>query len=167
MGTQAVKFLTPVFLLVFALSGPIHAGALTSNLMERFQVSVNTMVQNVHATQDPAVKREIIGNYLNRMDAAMGKTRGLLSAKDKPAFDAMRAGVQAQYAELSGTGGNPKVADANLNHFADYIQQNQEQAARVFVYGGGGYYFWYGGGAIILLIILFILLAESPGGYYR
>jgi hypothetical protein len=134
-------------------------------MMERFQVSVNTMVQNVHATQDPAVKREIIGNFLNRMDEAMGTTRAFLSQKDKPSFDAMRADVQAQYAELSGLKGTPKVADADLNHFADYVQQNMEQAARVYVEGGGrgGYYFWYGGGAVILILILFILLAEGPG----
>jgi len=166
---KATAALLPTLLLLLAVV-PARAADPAVSTESRFQASINDMVQNVQAAQDPAAKREIIGNFLNRIDRGMGIARFAVSKNDRPALDAMRANIQSQYAELNGLKGSPKVADADLNHFAVYIQQDMEQAGINGYWGrGGGYYggrggfFIYGGGFIILILIL-ILLLEAP--YY-
>jgi hypothetical protein len=150
----SIKTLVPAFLLVLASAGVSRAEGQSPALQERFQASVNTMVQSVQAAPDPAAKRAIIGSFLNRVDRGMEMAQGALPAKDGIALDLLRAKVQAQFAELNGLNGQPKVADNELNHFAGYIQQDMEQAQAYW--GGGGIYLSVG--AIIIILILILLL---------
>ncbi len=153
-AAKTARFLVPAFLLILLSTNPARAEGQSAALQERFQASVNTMVQNVRAAQDPVAKREIIGNFLNRVDRGMGMAENALPEKDGMALDLLRAKVQSQYAELNGLNGQPKVADEDLNHFAGYIQQDMEQAQAYW--GGGGVYLSVG--AIIIILILILLL---------
>jgi len=153
---RLTQILIPALLLVFICAGPSRADARSTALQQQFMTSLNTMVQYVQAAPSPSAKREIIGNFLNRMDHGMGMARAVLSEKDRRALDVMQAKVEAQYAELNGLQGSPKVADAELNHYAQYLQQNMEQAQAAY-WGGGGVYLSVG--ALIIILILILILA--------
>jgi hypothetical protein len=154
-STRVTQILTFALLTVLMGVGTSRADARALGLQERFLATVNTMVRSVKATPEPAAKREIIANFLNRVDRGMGMAKVALSGNDRQALALAQAKVEAQYAELEGLKGYSKVADAELNHYAAYLQQNTEQAQAYF--GGGGIYLSVGA-LIIILIILLILL---------
>ncbi len=141
-------------LLVFILNLPGRAEQPSAVLQERFKASVNTMVQQVQTAQDPVAKREILGNFLTRMDQRLGMVRGLIPEQDRAGLDVIRTKVESQYAELNGLNGKEKVTDADLNPFARYIQQDMEQSDAYWT--GGGLYI-SAGLLIFILVILLIL----------
>src|ERR1700722_10372088 len=94
---RLTQILIPTLLLVFICVGPSRADARSTALQEQFLTSLNTMVQNVQAAPSSAAKREIIGNFLNRMDRGMGTARAVLSEKDRRTLDLIQAKVEAEY----------------------------------------------------------------------
>ncbi len=137
-----------VMWVVFAML-PLAAKADTGVLQESFKASLNKMVVKVKTEEDPAAKREILENYLARMDRGLEAAKVMVSEKDMPSLDALREKIEADRAELDGIRGHEKVANANLNRFADYVQQDVEQASYIYISTCG---------LLVLLIILLILL---------
>jgi len=121
----------------------------SSSLDERFKVSLNTAIVNIKETEDPVAKREMLGDFLMHANQAMGMAKDAVSQKDSQALNVLQLKIQADYAELNGNG-VAKVPDAELNHFAGYVQQDMEQAA-------GGIYISVGG-LILILVLLIIFL---------
>lgn len=58
---------------------------------------------------------------------------GVASEKDKEAIKSMRANIQEKKNELNGEEGYQKVTDKKLNNFANYVQQDLEQADTVVI----------------------------------
>ncbi len=143
-----ITLFTAALLLVCATAMPGKADPTTAVLQERFKTATNPMVQKVKATEDPEAKRKIIGNFLTRMNKGTALAEDFVSAHDAQSLEAVRVKIQADYAELNGIGAN-RVANADLNQFAQYIQQNMEQAEYIYISVGA---------LIIILIILLILL---------
>ncbi len=139
-------------LMMLAMVAVFAAKANSSSLDERFKAAINTEIQKVMETQDPVLKRKMLGDFLIHMDQGIGTAKTGVSEQDQPALNALQAKIQADYAELNGNG-VAKVPDSELNHFAGYVQQDVEQAD---YYSGGGVYISVGGIIIILLLILIL-----------
>ena len=139
-----------------AFAAPIRAEN-TGTAMEQFKGALNGMVQQVHAERDPAVKREIIGRFLGRVEAGTRLADRLpwLPEKDRQSLALFQDKIHGYSAELQGANGREKVGDSGLDPFANYVQQDMEQAASAYWDGGGVY---LSVGAIIIILIILILL---------
>ena len=142
------------FCLLAALSTPSLEAAPNTHVMfaELFKTSINTMVQDVRQAKDPAVKREILDQYLSRIQHGLEKVliKHPLTKSDRDAVNGLMAKFQARYSELHGLEGFSRVANSELNSFAGFIQQDQEQAE----WGTGGVFVSTG----VLLILIVVLL---------
>ncbi len=136
--------------MVFAIVAVFGAKANAGSVDERFKVALNTAIHKVTETQDPVAKRQLLGDFLTRMNQGLGMVKEAASEKDGLALNAWQLKIQADYAALNGFG-TAKVPDAELNHFANYVQQDMEQADSV-VYISGGV------GLLILLLLLLLIL---------
>lgn len=72
-----------------------------------------------------------------------------LSEQDQAGVDALRSSLQAKLDELHGQNGYEAVSAGQLNSFADYVQQDLEQADTVTISVT----------TALLLLILVVLLA--------
>ncbi len=138
-----------ILVAAFAILAPLRVHADAGFVRERLNASINQIIQNVRETEDPALKRQMLENFLNRMDRGIGMAEQIGSKEEVRSLEAMRIKVQADRTELNGLQGRDRVADADLNRFANYIQQDMEQASYVYIGTGT---------LIIILLILLILL---------
>lgn len=138
-----------LLLMILAVAAVLAAKANSNSLDERINASLNAVILNVRETEDPIAKRQLLGNFLTRMDQGIGTAKSTVSEKDGRALDALRLKLQADYAELNGFG-TAKVPDAELNSFASYVQQDMEQADYVYISVGG---------LIIVLLLLLLLIS--------
>ncbi len=136
-------------LAAFAIAAPQRAAASSGALEARVKTSLNTVIQNVKETRDPVAKREMLGNFLARMDQGIETAKKGVSEKDGQALGALQLKLRSDYSELTGTG-NARIPDAQLNGFANYVQQDMEQA-------DGGVYISVGALIIILILLLIFL----------
>ena len=141
-----------LLLMGIAMLAVLGAKANAGSVDERFKVSLNAAIHKVTETRNPVAKREMLADFLTRMNQGLGMAQDAASEKDGQALNVLQLKIQADYAELNGFG-TAKIPDAELNHFANYIQQDMEQAS----YDNGGVYISVGGLIIILLLILIFL----------
>lgn len=137
-----------LLLMVLAMVAVFAVRSNASSVDERFKAVINTEIQKVMETQDPVLKRKMLGDFLTRMDQGIGMAKVSVSEKDAQALNALQMKMRADYAQLEGNG-VAKVSDSELNHFAGYVQQDVEQAE-------GGVYISVAGIIIILLLILIL-----------
>lgn len=142
--------------MIFGLAvstAPLQAKSGATLLEERFKSALNEMVQKVHATEDPAAKRQTLVAWSVRMDNGLEKVLSLesLDAGDRAGLASLRSRFQSFHAELEGQGGLARVDDSDLDGFADYMQQDIEQAPV-----SGGVYL--SAGTLIIILLLIILL---------
>ena len=118
----------------------------------QFKKYVNNIVVQVEATDDPAQKRVILNTSLERMTEAFRRVEQSerLSLEERQAVAALRASVEEKLDELNGRNGFTPVPDSNLNHFANYVQQDIEQAERKVTLSLT---------ALLLIIIIVLLIA--------
>lgn len=144
------------FILVFALFFGIQATAIGSEINEQgdildlYKEYINTMVERVEEAEDPSDKRTILNNSFDNMITAFDRAGEMrvASEKDKEAIKSLKANIQEKKNELNGEEGYRKVADNKLNNFANYVQQDLEQADTVVISLS----------ATVLAIILVLLL---------
>lgn len=93
---------------------------------------MNTVVHQVKNTDDPEAKRTLLNQSLNNLQQAMGSVKKLIdiTGEDQEFITSFTEDLQEKQDELNGLDGFTKVQDKNLNDFADYIQQDMEQAQR-------------------------------------
>lgn len=128
-------------ILVFAFIFAVQATAVGSEITDRdsaldlYKEYINTMVERVEKAEDPEEKRTILNNSLDNMITAFEKAgaMGIVSEKDKEAIRSLKANIQEKKNELNGAEGYRKVADNKLNNFANYVQQDLEQADTVVI----------------------------------
>lgn len=103
--------------------------------LDLFKKYINNMVQRVEKTQDPARKREIMNNSFDSMISTFNTVlkMGLGSQNDKKALITLKADIKEKKNELNGLDGFNRVADRKLNNFANYVQQDIEQADTVVI----------------------------------
>ena len=143
--------LLSVLFLFFA--GNIFAGG--SNyikLQQTLKGYYSDMSSDVQKAETPAEKREIIASSLNKVKDVLNTAESMAAKTDadRNFINNYRNDIDEKLAELEGTDGYEKVSDANLNDFANYVQQDMEQADK---------YVTLSLTTILLIVIIIILLA--------
>lgn len=141
-----------VLFLAAGLIGMVSPAQADVNPHERLQQHVRDVVQDVKSAQVPAVKRSILDDELRTMVGALDRIEHMtdLSEDEEAEIDALRSRLQEKIHELNGQNGYEAVPDGQLDAFADYVQQDFEQANGTITLGVG---------TALLIILLIVLLA--------
>lgn len=148
-----MKKLFPVLgLALFSVMSPLWADAGGGMIESRFHAALNNIVQEVQAAKTPLEKREILHRTAVHVAQGVEQAKLVLTLNDADVISlgAVQKKFETYQAELDGKNGFTPVADADLNNFAVYMQQDMEQA------GGEGIYL--SGGALIIIVLLLILI---------
>ncbi len=131
---------------------PLFAGTTDTDPMDRFKQYLNRTVTEVKQTDDPAEKRALLNKSLQKMKQAADRVAQLrgTDAEDKAALAAFSADIFDKLAQLNGENGYERVPEVNLDRFADYVQQDLEQAQRLVISISAT--------ALALIILLLLLL---------
>jgi hypothetical protein len=125
-------------------------------MQARVKSALNEMVQDVKAAPAPAEKREILEKFLGKVESRSqwAQSLPLVGEENREVLAKLHDRFAGYHAELNGSSGAAPVADANLDAFASFLQQDLEQAAASW--GNGGIYLSTGAVIIILLILILI-----------
>lgn len=128
-----MKKLTISFLLLLFTVTATSVSAQTPDAHDRLKKHINKMVENVEQTESVTEKRDILNESFDDLTTTFDRVSAMnrVSESDKEAIADFRKTIQEKKAELNGTNGYDKVPDAQLDEFADYVQQDLEQADRV------------------------------------
>ena len=95
----------------------------------------NSVAIQVKKERDPDAKREILNRSFEKVFKAADTIEGMpaFSSNDLQAVVELRKRIQDKFDELNGLNGYQQVSDTQLDHFADYVVQDMEQAKRVVI----------------------------------
>ena len=135
-----------VMMLVLAL--PAHAGG--KGQLQRY---FNDAANKVRATENVAEKRAILNESFESMSGVLDMVQGLpsISQADRDGLARLQSTLQEKQDELAGVNGFERVADGQLNAFAQYVVQDMEQAEPVLTISLV---------SLLLIIILVVLLTK-------
>ena len=135
-----------VMMLVLAI--PAQAGG-KGQLQKYFSDAAN----KVKATENVVEKRAILNETFESMSGVLDRVQAMpsISQADHDGIDRLRATVQEKQDELAGVNGFERVADGQLNAFAQYVVQDMEQAEPVLTISLV---------SLLLIIILIVLLTK-------
>lgn len=114
---------------------PTPAQATDMDVMARFKAYVNETVAEVKNTDDPETKRALLRSSLERMDRAADVVARMpqMDDDDLAAIAVFKADISDKLDQLNGDNGYDRVADSDLDDYADYVQQDLEQAQRIVI----------------------------------
>ncbi len=128
-----MKKLTISFLLLLftAISTPLHAQSPDAH--DKLKKEINEMVENVQEAETAVEKRTILNRSFDNLVTTFDRVSAMeqVPESDKKAIADFRNTIQEKKDELNGADGYEKVPDTQLDEFADYVQQDIEQADRV------------------------------------
>jgi hypothetical protein len=135
-----------IVVMILVLAQAAYAGG-TGEIQNYF----NNTACKVKAASDPVQKRAILDNSLVTVSKAldMVENSGLVTDKDQSGINRFKASLQEKQNELIGENGLERVADSQLNSFADYIVQDMQQADQ---------YLNISLVALLLIIVILILI---------
>lgn len=127
MKKRTISFL---FLLFGVTAVSLHAQSPDAH--DRLKKQINEMVEHVEEAETAVEKREILNHSFNDLITAFDKVSAMkrVPQSDKEAIADFKNTVQEKKDELNGTNGYEQVPDNELDEFADYVQQDIEQAER-------------------------------------
>jgi len=139
-------------LLLVAIAAPLFADNAQTKWENRLKEYFNDLLLKVEETKDPAEKRALLNESLERFLTAMDRVQRLpfLNQEQREALARFEAEVQEKHDELNGVAGFAMVANADLDDFAGFMVQDLEQAMRSYVVLSTA--------AIIIIIVLLIIL---------
>ncbi len=141
-------------LVLIAVATPLFADTAATRLENRFKAYFNNLLLEVERTGDPAQKRALLNESLDRLLLAVDRIQRIPFVKQEQREALARFGlqVQAKHDELNGAAGFSMVASGDLDDFARYMVQDLEQA-RMYYLGISGLAL-----ALIIIILLIIIL---------
>ena len=128
------KFILSVIVLsLVGLVSPLKAQLNDGH--ERLKKHINSVVEKVEEAESPLHKREILDGSLEEMIQAIDKIKEKksISESDKKGLAVFKDNLVDRKNELNGLNGFKKVPNNQLNQYANYIQQNVEQADAVTI----------------------------------
>jgi hypothetical protein len=139
-------------LILVAIAAPLFADNTQTKWENRLKEYFNDLLLKVEQTKDPAEKRALLNESLERFLTAMDRIQKLpfLNQEQREALARFDTEVQEKHDELNGAAGFAQVANADLDDFAGYMVQDLEQAARSYIVLSTA--------AIIIIIVLLIIL---------
>jgi hypothetical protein len=140
-------------LTLLAATVPAKAAPGAALVEEQYKAALSRLTQDVRQAQSPTEKREILHHFINGMQDGLQKAESLesIQVSDRETLRSVAGKFDAYNAELDGMNGYARVADADLDAFAGYVQQGMEQAPM-----NGGIYL--SGTALIVILLLLIFL---------
>jgi ribosome assembly protein YihI (activator of Der GTPase) len=117
-------------LVAFGLLSVVGTAHADINPHKKLKEHVRSMVQEVKAAPTAERKRALLDEKLRGMIDALDRAEAManLSSSDQEGLDALRTRLQEKLDELHGQNGYEAVPANQLNSFADYVQQDFEQA---------------------------------------
>jgi hypothetical protein len=127
MRKLTISFL---LLLLTVIAAPIQAQSPDAH--DKLKKHINEMVENVQKAETVVEKRAILNQSFDDLVTAFNRVRAMerVPQTDKDAIADFTDTILEKKNELNGTNGYDKVLDAQLDDFADYVQQDIEQADR-------------------------------------
>ena len=118
------------FLVALGLLSVVGTAHADINPRKKLKQHVRSMVQKVKAAPTAERKRALLDEKLRGMIDALDRAETIanLSPSDQDGIDALRTRLQEKLDELHGQSGYEAVPANQLNSFADYVQQDFEQA---------------------------------------
>ncbi len=138
------------FVIVFGLvASPAQADV---DPHEKLKEQVRDIVSSVKTAPTATEKRSILNKKLGNMIAALNRAEEMarLSPQDQSAIATLRTRIQEKIDELNGQNGYDAVPDRQLDSFADYVQQDFEQADKTVTIGVTT-------GLLILILIIILV----------
>jgi len=132
---RSVSRLAGVLALTVAMLAAAPSAQADVNPREKLKQHVRDMVQTVKAAPTAPKKRAILDEKLRGMIEALNRAERMapFSLQDQKGIDALRTRLQEKLDELHGQNGYEAVPAGQLNTFADYVQQDFEQADSVTI----------------------------------
>lgn len=120
------RFTFGLIVMLFVMSIPVIAGG-EGELQKYF----NKTAAKVKATEDASAKREILNESFKNMLKVLNKVQnsGMISEEESMGVSNFKTTIKEKQDELNGINGFERVADSQLNDFADYTVQDIEQAS--------------------------------------
>jgi ribosomal protein S20 len=139
-------------LLVAGLLLPAAPARADVNPHDRIKSHVRDIVQTVKEAPTAEKKRAILNEKLKGMVDALDRAKrmGSVSKQDAAGIESLQNRIQAKIDELNGQNGYEAVPAGQLDAFADYVQQDIEQADSTITISVT---------TALLILILIILLA--------
>lgn len=146
--SRLMRSLVALGCMLIALPALAQDGATKAeNKLKDYFSDVALRVKKEH---DPAAKRKILNRSFENVFKAVDRIERMpaFTAVELQVVSEIRSRTQDKFAELNGLNNYQPVSDAQLNHFADYVVQDMEQARSVTIVTT----------TTVLLIILLVLL---------
>lgn len=124
--------------------------AQSGNAVEMFKKHVNGVVQKVEKTESPAEKRKILNSSFDKLLTSFNRVEKMktLSSADQSALNKLKNNITEKKNELNGLNGYRQVENNQLNNFANFVQQDLEQADSTITISV----------TVLLLIIIILIL---------
>lgn len=147
-----IAILPVAFLLIAQSAAFAFDSADRDKALSLFKKYVNNMVQRVEKLDHPDEKRAVLNNSFDNLISVFETVQGFgfISPKDKEALEALKANIIDKKNELNGLDGYNRVADNRLNNFANFVQQDLEQADTVTI--------TISATLLVIIIVLLLLL---------
>lgn len=141
-------FSTGLFLSMLLAFSVTVATAQINDPVKAFKGYINDMVEKVEHAETPKVKRTIMNDTFDELLATFDKVKEMrkLTGSDKKALKKLTKSITAKKNELNGLAGYKKVPSNQLNEFANFVQQDLEQADTITI------------SVVVALLIVLILL---------
>ena len=101
-----------------------------SDAQARFKKHINSVVEKVQSTDEAVEKRAILNNSFENLIGAIEKVESMkaIPEADKEGLVSLKDDILEKKDELNGENGFRKVPNNSLNDFANFVQQDLEQA---------------------------------------
>ena len=129
----------------------VHTATAQSNdAISMFKKHINGVVDKVEKAESADKKRELLNTSFNKLLSSFDRVEKLksLSNSDQAALNGLRSNIMEKQKELNGIDGYRRVPNNQLNNFANFIQQDLEQADETITISV----------TVLLLIIIILLL---------
>lgn len=125
-----MKKLTITFILVTLIATFSPIKAQSTDAHDKLKAEINEMVENVEQAEKADEKREILNHSFDNLITAFNRVSSMkqVPEKDKQALADFKNIIQERKKELNGTDGYERVPNSQLNEFAQFVQQDLEQA---------------------------------------
>lgn len=127
-----MKKLTISFLLLLFAATFIPLQAQSLDAHDNLKAEINNMVKSVEEAESAVEKREILTVSFDNLITTFNRVESMkqVPESDKKALADFKNSIQEKKDELNGTNGYERVPDTELNDFAQFVQQDLEQADR-------------------------------------
>lgn len=128
-------FSAAVFFSAIMLLNVSASTAQINDPVKAFKGYINDMVEKVEHAETPEMKRTIMNDTFDELLSAFEQVEAVkdLSSKDHKALNKLTKSVTAKKNELNGMAGYKKVPADKLNNFANFVQQDIEQAETITI----------------------------------